>query len=314
MKHPAALLLVVLGLSLSVCRQRNAWHQTTAMYFDTVCEIQLYCSGRLFQAARDRIDMELAQVSQLFSPGSRFESEPEVRALFAQAWDIHLVSQGCFDITVAPLSRLWGFRSGEFRVPSVQERLAALARVGMDKIRILPGGLDIPENMELDWGGIAKGYGLDRASQAVMALGVSRGFINAGGDLFCWGMNPSGRPWQIGVKEPRGSGYLGVLSLSGSGAATTGDYQRYFMQDGIRYHHVFDPRTGLPAPGHQSVTVVGPETGVCDALSTALFVSESPEEILVNFPEYGAFLVDSEGNLKAAGKPYPLRPWQQNNP
>lgn len=314
MKYPAGLMLLILWLSLSMCRQGNTWHQTTAMYFDTVCEIQLYCSGPQFQVARDRIDLEFARVSQLFSPGSRFESEREVRALFAQAWEIHQVSQGCFDITVEPLSRLWGFRTDEYRVPSVQERLAALTRVGMEKIRILPERLDVPENMELDWGGIAKGYGLDRASQALRDLGVARGFINAGGDLFCWGMNPSGRPWQIGVKEPRGSGYLGVLSLSGAGAATTGDYQRFFMQDGIRYHHVFDPRTGLPARGRQSVTVLGPETSVCDALSTALFVSDSPEEILVNYPEYGAFLVDREGNLTAAGKSYPLRPWQQNKP
>ncbi len=311
MKSPAALMLIMLGISLSMCRQANTWHQSTAMYFDTVCEIQLYCSGSLFQIAQDRIDLEFSLVSHLFSPGSRFEREPEVRALFAQAREIHQTSRGCFDITVAPLSRLWGFRTDEYRVPSVQERLTALARVGMDKVRILPERLEIPDNMELDWGGIAKGYGIDRAAQALRELGVTRGFLNAGGDLFCWGMNPTGRPWQVGVKKPRGSGYLGVLSLSGLGAATTGDYQRFFMQDGIRYHHVFDPRTGLPARGHQSVTVTGPETRVCDALSTALFVSDSPETILVNYPEYSAFLVDREGNLTVAGKPLSLRPWRQ---
>jgi thiamine biosynthesis lipoprotein len=98
------------------------------------------------------------------------------------------------------------------------------------------------------------------------------------------------------------------------GAATTGDYQRFFMREGVRYHHVFDPRTGRPARGKQSVTVVGPQTHVCDALSTACFVSESPADILSQYPEYGAFLVDAAGEITSLGREFTLRPWPKTAP
>jgi thiamine biosynthesis lipoprotein len=158
--------------------------------------------------------------------------------------------------------------------------------------------------MGLDWGGIAKGLAVDRAAQAIQALGIARGFINAGGNLFCWGKNPDGGPWKIGVKHPRRDGFLGVLSISDVGAATSGDYQRYFESEGVRYHHIFDPKTGYSARGKQSVTVIGPEAVICDALSTALFVSPDPERILKKYPDYGAIIVDAEGNVSIAGKKY----------
>jgi thiamine biosynthesis lipoprotein len=164
--------------------------------------------------------------------------------------------------------------------------------------------------MELDWGGIAKGYGIDLASKSLLEMGISRGFINAGGDLYCWGKNPDNRDWNIGIQHPRKEGYLGILSISDLGAATTGDYQRYFMVNGVRYHHVFDPRTGYPAKGKRSVTVIGPETVLCDALSTALFVCKQPAKILEKYPDYGVIIVDSDGKLFILGKTYPFRSLQ----
>jgi thiamine biosynthesis lipoprotein len=161
--------------------------------------------------------------------------------------------------------------------------------------------------MELDWGGIAKGYGIDLAVRVLIDMGIRRGFVNAGGDLYCWGRNPDDRPWRIGVQHPRAAGFLGVIEMEDEGAATTGDYQRYFFESGVRWHHVFDPRTGYPARGKQSVTVVGPETAVCDALSTALFVSDEPETVLKSFPDYGAVLVDEKGAPRLIGKPVRLR-------
>jgi thiamine biosynthesis lipoprotein len=314
MKRALCFGLALLAAGAAGCRSYNAWRKTTFMYFDTVCEVQLYCSTAGFAEARVTIDREFGDVARLFSPGSRDHAAPRVMALYAQAREVFLRSQGCFDISVGSLSRLWGFPSGKHRLPEPEEIRDALRFVGLDKIRGHPDHLEVPEGMELDWGAIAKGFGIDLAAQALIELGIERGFINAGGDIFCWGTNPQGRPWQIGIKHPRGEGFLGVLSLTGRGAATTGDYQRFFFQDGVRYHHVFDPRTGRPARGKQSVTVVGPEASLCDALSTALFVSASPEEIMQGYPEYGAFLVDSEGRLTSLGKPYPLRPGPRDEP
>ena len=306
--------LALLAAGAAGCRSYNAWRKTTFMYFDTVCEVQLYCSTPVFAEAREAIDREFSEVSRLFSPGSGDHSAPRVRALFSQARGVFLSSRGCFDISVGSLSRLWGFHSEDLRVPEPEEIREALRFVGLDKIRVHTDRLEVPEGMELDWGAIAKGYGIDLAARSLIDLGIERGFINAGGDIFCWGTNPRGLPWQVGIKHPRDNGFLGVLSLTGQGAATTGDYQRFFIRDGVRYHHVFDPRTGRPARGKQSVTVAGPQASLCDALSTALFVSESPEEIMLDYPEYGAFLVDTEGRITSLGKAFPLRPGPRDEP
>ena len=110
----------------------------------------------------------------------------------------------------------------------------------------------------------------------------------------------------MGIIHPREQGILRILDISDTAAATTGDYQRFFMEGGERYHHVFDPRSGYPAQGKQSVTVIGPEALLCDALSTALFVLEAPDPILRLYPEYGAVIVDSKGKISSAGKQFPL--------
>jgi len=230
-----------------------------------------------------------------------------VMGLYRRAFQVFTDSGGCFDITVAPLSRLWGFLSKSYVVPAHEQIQSTLERIGMEKIKEENGTLLLLPGMKLDWGAIAKGFAIDLASQSLIESGISRGFINAGGDLYCWGQNPDSQDWNIGIKHPRQSGFLGIISISELGAATTGDYQRYFIRDGIRYHHVFDPRTGYPADGKQSVTVCGPETLLCDALSTALFVSQQPVRIMEQYPDYGAIILDSEGNLSFLGKAFPFR-------
>jgi thiamine biosynthesis lipoprotein len=227
--------------------------------------------------------------------------------LYRDAVQVYHDSEGSFDITVGPLTRVWGFWDKSFRFPTQKEINACLKSVGMDKVKETGGSLLLSSYSELDWGGIAKGFGIDLAYQALLSIGIKRGFLNSGGDLVCWGKNPNNKNWQVGVKHPRKSGYLGVLSISDTAAATTGDYQRYFIKDDIRYHHVLDPYTGYPARGKQSVTVVGPKATFCDALSTALFVSKNPEKLLKKYPDYGAIVVDKEGNITILGKSYPFR-------
>ena len=174
----------------------------------------------------------------------------------------------------------------------------------MNKIHINSSGPDIPPEIELDWGGIAKGLGLDLSFSRLQSLKIKNGFINAGGDLRCWGKNPDGLSWKIGIRHPRESGYLGILFVSDLAIATSGDYQRFFIKDGVRYHHILNPKTGYPAIGKQSVTVIGPEAVVCDGLSTALFVSLSPGDIIKKYPSYGAILVSEKGEISEFGKKY----------
>lgn len=226
--------------------------------------------------------------------------------LLAESFEINKNTGGCFDITVGPLKEAWGFLDGRHRIPSGEEITELMKIVGMDKIPVVNGEITVPALFKLDWGGIAKGYGVELAARALLDMNIKKGFLNAGGDIFCWGKNPDKRDWRIGIQHPRKSGYIGVLTITGLAAATSGDYQRFFMKDGIRYSHIFDPSTGYPARGKQSVTVIGPRVFLCDALSTAVFVSGEPEKIFEKYPEYGAVVVDDDGEITFLGKKFPV--------
>jgi len=300
--------LILLFLLLSGCGPKEKWKTATFLYFDTICEVNIFCLPQRFDSYQDEIHRVFSEIETHFSPDAMDYSSPLVLELFDHALQLYLDSEGFFDITVAPLSKLWGFADKKYQVPQPEEIEDALKYIGMDKIGKENGCLILLPNMELDWGGIAKGLGIDLVSKALKEMEVTRGFINAGGDLFCWGKNPSNSLWKIGIKHPRKKGFLGVLSVSDLGLATTGDYQRYFVKDKVRYHHVFNPHTGYPSRNKQSVTVIGPKTLFCDALSTALFASSNPEKIIEKYPDYGAIIVDSQGNVFTVGKSYLVNP------
>ncbi len=268
-----------------------------------MCELKVFCSPSQFKAAKEAVNAVFTDIEAHFSPESTDYSSEIVLSLYQKAYTLYLDSGGKFDISVGALSKIWGFHDQSYRVPTLEELDGAMRSVGMDKIQIRDGRLILAPGVQLDWGGIAKGYGLDLAANILKTKGLSNGFVNAGGDLYCWGTNPDGGSWRIGIKHPRKSGFSGILSISDEGAATTGDYQRFFIENGTRYHHVFDPHSGFPAKGKQSVTVVGPEATFCDALSTALFVSAHPGSILDKYPRYSAIIIDSDGNLTTLGKP-----------
>ena len=308
-RSAVSLSLALFLVLVSSCRKKDGWRTTTLVYFDTVCEIRCFCDPSDFRRSLKEVHRIFSEIELLFSPETKDYSSCRVLSLYRRAEQIYRATGACFDITVAPLSRIWGFWDESRRVPKPEAIESLLPSIGMDKVVVTEHGLHLEPGMALDWGGIAKGFGIDLASKAFESIGIAKGFINAGGDLYCWGKNPDGAPWKIAVQHPRRSGFIGVLSLENSGAATTGDYQRYFIENGIRYHHVFDPKTGYPARGKQSVTVVGPETLVCDALSTALFVSPEPRNILEKFPEYGALIVDENGRMEQLGRPMFFRPY-----
>lgn len=290
------------------CRPAARWHDLSLLFFDTICDLKIYGTEEEFTSAVTTVRNIFTRTENLFSPWAEAYSSEEVRQLFHLARKIYLDSEGAFDLTVGILAEIWGFRSKSYRIPERQEISRALNFVGLEKIVEEEDQLVVPEGVVIDWGGIAKGWALDQAFQALQKEGISRGFINAGGDLICFGKNPDNQAWRIGIKHPRESGFLGVLEISDLAVATSGDYQRYFEIKGIRYHHIFDPRTGFPARGKQSVTVIGPQAAICDALATALFVLKDAGKLLSLYPDYGAIIVDDQGSLSFAGKTFPFTP------
>lgn len=182
---------------------------------------------------------------------------------------------GAFDITIGAVLDLWGFGSGNYYVPTEEELAVSLAAVDYTKVEIdkAQNKVRIPVGGVLDLGGIAKGYILDTATARLRDAKVERSIINAGGDISVIGRRPDGKPWRVGVQNPDNPTEIRwILPLDDKSVVTSGDYQRYFMVEDERYHHIVDPRTGSPTRELRSVTIVGKDSATSDALSTAVFV------------------------------------------
>jgi len=154
--------------------------------------------------------------------------------------------------------------------------------------------------MKLDLGGIAKGFIVDRALSLLEGKDVQAAFLNAGGDIKVLGTKPDGSKWRVGIRDPHKKNEVKAVLLLDKGAvATSGDYERFFEQNGVRYHHIIDPKTGYPARGLSSVTVVAPNCLTADALSTAIFVLGLSEglALLEKLPEVEGVFITEEGEL-----------------
>lgn len=186
---------------------------------------------------------------------------------------------GAFDITMYPVLREWGFTTGEYNIPS-EERIAELLRkTGSDKIQLSGNTITLLGGAQLDLGAVAKGFTGDILCEYLKYEGITSALLDLGGNIHALGTKPNGTPWRVGVKAPNGGDNIAVLELTDSAAVTSGGYERYFVgEDGKQYCHILDPETGYPADsGLVSVTIIGQEGKLCDALSTAVYVMGASE-------------------------------------
>jgi len=288
-------LLILGGAALLGCRlgwlpaanAQDDTAQSSMILMDTVVDVRV--DGPNSAALVERVFARMAELEALFS---RFIPESEVSAINRGAGDwvqaspltldlIELgiemgrLTDGAFDITIGAVLDLWGFGSDYRQVPDEEELRAALATVDYTKVEVdrKAGAVRIPEGSVLDLGGIAKGFIVSQGIAILRTARMDRALINAGGDISVVGRRPDGRPWRVGVQDPDQANQIRyILPLDDQSVVTSGDYQRYFTVDGVRYHHIIDPSTGYPARGLRSVTIVGADPAVCDAISTAVFV------------------------------------------
>jgi len=232
---------------------------------------------------------------------------PETTEVIAKAIELSKKSDGAFDITVMPLLEIWGFAKDlEKSVPTQALIDEKLQLVGYNLIELDPVNREIrlkTEGTKIGLGGIAKGYAVDAAVKSLVAAGVDSAIVNAGGDLYCLGHKMPGRGWRVGVRNPVVDHvFLGYVRIADRAIATSGDYENYFMADGVRYSHIFDPRTGRPsAGGPHSVTVVAETCADTDALATAVFVlgPEDGLKLLERLPgAEGLIVTGEESNLE----------------
>ena len=218
-------------------------------------------------------------------------------------------SDGCFDITIAPVVELWGITSDHPHVPTDEELAQAMSEMGLEDLV-----LDEEERtayltrpgMAIDLGGIAKGWTADQIRDYCRENGAERGYVSLGGNLMIIGERPDGDPFKFGLRDPQGdaSQYLGTVTLDdGWTMATTGGYERYFEEDGIRYHHVLDPKTGYPADSDLlSVAVLSQDGTLADYLSTTLFIKGLDEaKAAADSEEYALVMVDRDNNVWISG-------------
>ena len=229
-----------------------------------------------------------SEISRLNSAG-QLKVSRETYYIITRSREFWLLSNGAFDITVGPLVELWGFKDKKYYLPSKSEIAQALKKVGTDKIILNPADnlvkFAVP-GMQIDLGAIAKGYAVGCAVSKLRENAIKSCLINAGGQIYCLGLK-SGKPWVVAIADPGKNGISGKLRLTNKAVSTSGDYEQFFIKDGIRYGHIFDPRTGMPVDsGLASVTVVADDSLLTDALTTAIFVlgEEKGRALAEKFP------------------------------
>lgn len=239
---------------------------------------------------------------------------PDVYALLEAGKQLGLQTDGAFDITWAALWGLWSFDAQRVRLPSQADISARLPRIDYRALELDPVARTARlsrSGMVLGVGGIVKGYALDRAAELLVSHGVRDFLLSAGGQYLFAGKKGD-RPWRLGVRDPRGDLEDVLLTLeppSGS-LSTSGDYERFFEVEGVRYHHILDPRTGWPARGVRSVTVLAPYATQADALSTACMVRglEGCARFAAALPGVGALLILEDGRVETVGS-FPAIQW-----
>jgi len=256
---------------------------STFFAMDTVMDFQIYGDTELLKNAEE-IVTDLEKKVSVTDPDSEIYAINQQGAgtLTDEAEDLMKVAlsmcsrtDGMLDISIYPVVRAWGFTTGAYQIPEMETLQKLLPLVDYTKIQYdsATGQVTIPEGMTIDLGSIAKGYAGQLAAQYLRDQGVTSALLNLGGNVQTIGSKPDGTPWSIGIQDPMGSSPMMALSVSDQAVITSGGYERYFEQDGQTYWHIMNPATGRPArSGLLSVSVIGEQGSVCDALSTALFV------------------------------------------
>lgn len=217
---------------------------------------------------RYRDDSLTSAINRSAGDARGIEVDAETAALLDYAHTCFVQSGGLFDITSGVLREVWDFRAA--RVPTHVEVEAARERIGWQRVRWERPRLVLPERgMQLDFGGFVKEYAADRCAGRLRALGVEHGLVDLGGDLAAVGSHPDGRPWIVGIRDPRSPREaLASVPVARGGVASSGDYERFMVVDGVRYSHILDPRTGWPVTGLAGVSVIAPHCLVAGTAST----------------------------------------------
>lgn len=286
-KASLSVLLLTITLLLGGCAVQEAQYSADFFAMDTFMSIKAYGSN-----AQKAVLESQKYINQLESKISRTKTGSDIVKLnSAQGEAVQVsddtfwiltaavkeaqVTDGAFDPTVARLTDLWQIGTEKQHIPKKSEIADALKTVGYHNIALSSDHrVKLKNGAQIDLGGIGKGYAADKVTEIMHNNGVSRAIISLSGNVYVLGEKASGVKWSVGIADPdKKQDYICSIEESDKTVVTSGDYERFFEQNGVRYHHIFDPKTGYPAVTDlRSVTIVTENSAMADAYSTALFI------------------------------------------
>ena len=292
------------------------WFQREEAIMGTRVAVELWSEdAALAERAMDAVIAEMRRTDELMStykPESQLSQvnahaherpvqvDADIIEVVERALAMSKLSGGAFDITYASVGYLYDYRAHQR--PTDQQIAAALPGVDYRQVQVDREARTIRflrKGVRIDLGGIAKGYAVDRSIEHLRKLGIEHAMVNAGGDTRLLG-DRRGKPWVVGIRDPRSEGRVVTrLPLEEEAISTSGDYERYFEEDGVRYHHILVPGTGKSARGVRSATVIGDDATLTDALSTTVFVLgvERGMRLIAGLKGVEAVVVDEQGRI-----------------
>lgn len=296
----------------SVSADASVSKNTELFAMDTVMTLTAY--GPNAQAGLDAATAEIKRLDSLFSISSetgdifrvnrdgKGDLSDDSAALLSRALDFAKVTGGLFEPTIEPVMQAWGFTTKNFRVPSDDELKSLLANVDYTRVSLSGSHVELPEGVQLDLGGIAKGFTSARVMDVFKKAGVTSGIISLGGNVQALGTKPDGSLWRVGIQDPNNlNDTFAVVEVADEAVITSGAYQRFFEENGKTYHHIIDPRTGYPSDsGLTSVSIISKDGTLADALSTSLFImgaDAAADFWKAHSNEFDTVMMDKDGTV-----------------
>jgi len=304
--------LFLIGIFLGrSCESEPENYRQTQILLGTVVDIQIRnADEKLSAEAIKEAFAEVKRIDDLFttyseaSPIWKFNNaadsiisvDDEIYSLLVLCDSITKISAGCFDVSLDNLTKIWGFYSNNPQLPAKTQIDSALLVSGWKHIKLAGDNkISKQKKVGLNFGAIAKGYAVDKAIDILRDAGIKEALVNAGGEI-----KAIGNDWIVGVQHPREpNAIIKKIKLDEMSVATSGDYENYFEEGGIRYHHILDPGTGYPAREIQSVTVLHKNNAFADGLATAVFVMgiEKGLELIEKLKETEVMIIDEQGQI-----------------
>ena len=275
-----------------------------------VSQVDEATAHRAMNAALDEVERvealisewrESSEISEVIraAGGDPVVVGPELLDVLIAAQQASRQTRGAFDVSFAACGSLWDFERRT--IPATDALAQCLERVDYRQIELDVNRSTVrlrQKGMRIGTGGVGKGYGVDRAAELLEAEGIKNYIVDGGGDIRLRGQRAAGEPWRTGIAAPRARGELYATMVVGEGAVvSSGDYERFFEVDGVRYHHILNPQTGSPAGASMAVTVIAPTATQADALSTGFFVlgAQRALELVNTMPNVEALIFDKDG-------------------